>query len=88
MFKNISTHECMSGPQNLGVCEISDTYIPTKLLEIWRETWKMHSVGVCCHLQTCKSVVNMLIMGLALRQSLIVVSAIGILICKVYISPL
>ena len=46
------------------------------------------AVGECCCLQTCKSVVNMLIMGLALRQSLMIVPTTGILLYGKYISIL
>ena len=48
------------------------------------------AVGVCCCLQTCNSVVNMLVMGLVLGQSLMVISTMGIylvILCK-SISPL
>ena len=27
LFTNLSTHECILGHQNIGVCEISDTYL-------------------------------------------------------------
>ena len=37
-------------------------------------------MGVCCCLQTCNSVVNMLVMGLVLRPSLMVISVTGILL--------
>ena len=37
-------------------------------------------MGVCCCLQTCNSVVKMLVMGLVLGQSLIVISIKGILL--------
>ena len=36
------------------------------------------AVGVGCCLQTCHLVLNMLIMGLGLRQSLMVISITGI----------
>ena len=47
------------------------------------------TVGMCCCLQACNSVLNMLIIGLALRQSLMVVSTTGILLyyTKVRIFP-
>ena len=38
------------------------------------------AVGVCCCLQTCNLVVNMVIMGLALGQSLMFISITGILL--------
>ena len=38
------------------------------------------TVGVYCCLQTCNSVVNMLVMRLVLGQSLIVISSTGILL--------
>ena len=37
-------------------------------------------MGVCCCLQTCNSVVKMLVMGLVLGQSLMVMSITGILL--------
>ena len=37
-------------------------------------------MGVYCCLQTCNSVVNMLVMGLVLGQSLMVISITGILL--------
>ena len=37
-------------------------------------------MGVCCCLQTCNSVENMLVMGLVLGQSLMVISTMGILL--------
>ena len=53
-------------------------YIPTSVFEILRETWKRHlAVGVCCCLQTCNSVINMLVMGLVLGSSLMVISIMG-----------
>ena len=45
------------------------------------------AVGGCCCLQRCKSVVNLLIMGLAHSQSLVVICTTDILMQK-YISPL
>ena len=50
-------------------------------------TFQLAVGGYCC-LQTCNSVVNMLIMGLALRQSVMVISTTGILLHAKYISPL
>ena len=42
-------------------------------------------MGVCCCLQTCKSVVYMLVMGLVLGQGLMVISTADILLyAKVY----
>ena len=38
------------------------------------------SVGICCCLKTCNSVVNMLLMGLVLGQSLMIISTTGILL--------
>ena len=38
------------------------------------------AVGVCCCLQTCNSVVNMLVMGFLVGQSLMVISTTGILL--------
>ena len=38
------------------------------------------AVGMCCCLQTCYSVVNMLVMGLVLGPSLMVISTTGILL--------
>ena len=45
-------------------------------------------MGVCCCLQTCKSVVNVLVMGLVLGQSLMVISSTGILVYYPKVSPL
>ena len=43
-------------------------------------------MGVCCCLQICNSVVNMLVMGLVLEQSLMVISTTDILLyAKVYL---
>ena len=44
-------------------------------------------MGVCCCLQTCNSVVNMLMMGLVLEPSLMVISIMGILLFA-KVSPL
>ena len=38
------------------------------------------AMGVSCYLQTCNSVVNILVMGLVLGPSLIVISIMGILL--------
>ena len=57
-------HKQSKGHQTLGVFEISDTYIPTKVLEIWREYGKV-ALGGCCHLQPCKSVVNIVDNGVS-----------------------
>ena len=43
------------------------------------KTFKL-AVGVCCCLQTCNSVVYMLVMGLVVGPSLMVVSIMGILL--------
>ena len=37
-------------------------------------------MGVCCCLQTCNPVVNVLVIGLVLRQSLMIISNMGILL--------
>ena len=58
-----------------------------RVFEILRKTWKniLISVGVCCCLQTCNTVVNMLVMGLVLGPSLMIISITGILsYAKVY----
>ena len=47
----------------------------------------MLAVGVCCCLQTCNSVANVLVMGLVLGQSLMVISITGILLYA-KVSPL
>ena len=46
-----------------------------------RNIYKIHllAVGVCCCLQACNSVVNILVIGLAFGQSLMVISTMGIL---------
>ena len=64
----------MSGRQNIVKFHIH----PTKVLEIQSETWKKvvfscECVVVYKHV-ICSSVLNMLIMGLALRQCLVVIS--------------
>ena len=43
-------------------------------------------MGVCCCLQSCDSVVNMLVMGLVLGQSLMVISTTGTLFYAKYLS--
>ena len=52
------------------------------MLEIRRETWKRcfnyNAVGVCCCLEICNSVVNIVVTGLVLGQSFI--SSTGILL--------
>ena len=47
------------------------------------------AVGICCCLETCKSVANVLVMWLVLGQGLMAISTTGILLllCR-YISPL
>ena len=40
---------------------------------------KFQTVGVCCCLKICSSVVNVLVMGLVLGPSLMVISITGIL---------
>ena len=73
MFTNVSTHECMSGHQTLG----NFRYIPTRVLE---KRGKDHLISCGWVLSfTCKSVLNMLIMGLAPKHGLMVVSTAGIL---------
>ena len=58
-------------------------YISTTVFDILRET----AVGVCCCLQTCNSVVNILVMGSVLGQSLMIIFSKGnLLYAKV--SPL
>ena len=46
------------------------------------------AVGVCCCLQTCNSVINMLVMGLVLGPSLMVISITGVLLYFAKVSPL
>ena len=43
------------------------------MFEILRETCKRLAVGVGCGLQTCNSVVKVLVIGLVLGQSLMVI---------------
>ena len=50
------------------------------------ETFEL-AVGVYCHLQTCNSVVNMLVMGLVHWPSLMFISITGILLYA-KVSPL
>ena len=42
VFTNILTYEYTLGHQSLSVCEVSDSYIPIRVLEIHKETWKRH----------------------------------------------
>ena len=58
-------HKCTFGYQSVGVCEVSYTYLLGCL-----KYQKKHVKDVCCCLQTCNSVVNVLVMGLVLGQSL------------------
>ena len=44
-------------------------------------------MGVCCCLQTCNLVINIVVMGLVLGQSLIVISSTGVLLYE-KVSPL
>ena len=69
LFTNIWTHECTFGYQSVGVWEVSYTY----LLRCLRYREK-HVKDVCCCLQTCNSVVYVVVMGLVLGQSLMVIS--------------
>ena len=78
MFRNILINECTLGHQSLSVCEVSDTYL-LRCLRYREKAFKL-AVAVCCCLQTCNSVLNILIMGLGLRQSLMVISITGILL--------
>ena len=50
-------------------------------------THKLHCSDVCCCLQTCNSVVYVVLMGLVLGQSLMVISTMGILLYA-KVSPL
>ena len=43
------------------------------------------AVGVCCCLQTCNSVVNILVMGLVLGPSLTIISIMSILLHENYL---
>ena len=61
LFTNSSTHECTVGYQSVGVCEVSYTYLLGSLR--YREK---HVKYVCCCLQTCNSVVYVVVMGLVL----------------------
>ena len=56
------------------------TYISTRILrEIWKKTFEL-AVGLCCCLQTCNSVENVLVMGLVLGPNLMAISVTGILL--------
>ena len=55
----LQTCECTFDHQSLGVYEVSCTYLLGCLRYV-----KKHVKDVCCCLQTCNSVVNMLVMGL------------------------
>ena len=70
--------ECTLGHQSLSACKVSDTY-PLGCLRYRGKTFKV-AVGVCCCLQTCNPVLNVLIMAFGLRQSLIVIFTTGILL--------
>ena len=63
-------------------CEVSYIYV----LGFLRYQEK-HVKDVCCCLQTCNSVVCVVVMGLVLGQSLIVISTTGILLYA-KVSPL
>ena len=81
VYKHLNT-ECAFGHQSLGVCEVSYTY----LLGCLRYQEK-HVKDVCCYLQTCNSIVYVVVMGLVLGQSLMVISTMGILLYA-KVSPL
>ena len=55
-------------------------YISTKVCLRYREKHVKEIVNVCCCLQTCNSVVYVVVMGLVLGQSLMVISTTGILL--------
>ena len=68
------------GHQKVGFCEF---YLLGCLR--YGEKHILITVGVCCCLQICNSVVNMVVMGLVLGQSLMVISF--LLLCKsIYLS--
>ena len=71
------------GHQSVGVCEVSYIY----LLGCLRCREK-HIKDVCCCLQTCNSVVYVVVKGLALGQSLMVIPTTGVLLYARVISPL
>ena len=75
------------GHWTLLIKKISDLYLLRLGFKLKNENKKILTVGVCCCLQTCKSVLNMLMMGSVLRQSLMVISTAGILLCAI-VSPL
>ena len=75
MFTNILKHECTFGHQSLGVCEVSYTYLQGSL-----RYQEKHEKDACYCLQTCKSVVWVVVMELVLGQSLMVISTTGILL--------
>ena len=77
-FEHMSAHH-----QSLGVCEVSYTY----LLGCLRYREK-HVKDVCCCLQTCNSVVYVVVKGLALGQSLVVIPTTSVLLYARVISPL
>ena len=76
-------HEFTFSHQSLGVCEVSYTY----LLGCLRYREKRVK-DVCCCLQTCNSVVYVVVKVLALGQSLIVIPTMGVLLYARVISPL
>ena len=81
-LKTFEQHGCTFGLQSLGVCEVSYTYLSGYLR--YKEK---HVKDVCCCLQTCNSVVYVVVMGLVLGQSLMVISTTDILLYT-KVSPL
>ena len=60
---------CTFGHQSLGVCEVSYTYLLVCLRLLCKRC-----------IQTCNSVLYVVVMGLVLGQSLMVISTTGILL--------
>ena len=79
---NLHCLQTLSALLAIGVCEVSYTYV----LGCLRYQEK-HVKDICCCLQTCNSVVYVVVMGLVLGQSLMVISNAGILLYA-KVSPL
>ena len=84
VYKHVNTWVHIGPSKSMHLWSI--IYIFTRVFEILRETCKTLAVGICC-LQTCNWVVNVLVMGLVLGQSLMLISTTGILLCA-KVSPL
>ena len=89
LFMNILTGHCTLGHRTVLVYAQNFRPVTLMVFEILGFTLKNENdkifklaVGACCRLQTCNSVVNMLVMGLVLGQSLMVISTTGILLSQ------